>query len=120
MVILADRLTLLVCQFQEPSPDLPDKKLELLEPATLQYHIQLEQNDGKKSSTFEMNQYYDGPGNRAVTIFRSNGAELRIYVNGSNNERYTYIPTSKRSCFLNGYITISRFKSVKTLKTTCA
>jgi hypothetical protein len=79
----------------EPDPTIPDIPFKLDAPASLQYHMNLEQNDGLKKATFELDQYYDGPGNRAVTTFRSNGAELRIYVNGSNNERYTYIPVGQ-------------------------
>jgi hypothetical protein len=58
--------------------------------------MSLEENDGLQKATFELDQYYDGPGNRAATVFRSNGVEVRIYVNGSNNEQYTYVPSGKK------------------------
>ncbi len=58
----------------------------------LQYQMTMEQNDGSQQATFELDQYFDGPGNRAVTILRGRGVEVRFYVNGSNNELYTYLP----------------------------
>ncbi len=66
----------------------------------LQYHISLVKNDALKGSSFEYEQYYDGPGNRAVTIIKDNNyykqnEEVQIYVNGNQNERYTYVPAGE-------------------------
>ncbi len=71
---------------------MPNKPFALPKDNKLQYHMSMEQNDGLQKSTYELEQYYDGPGNRAATFFKSNGVEIRVYVNGSNNEQYTYVP----------------------------
>ncbi len=65
------------------------------------YHMSFTSNDASKKSSYEFEQYYDGVGNRAVTIIRDNAKftneEIRIYVNGNQNERYTYVPASESS-----------------------
>ncbi len=70
--------------------------------------MSIETNDGGKMATFEMDQYFDGPGNRAVTHFRSNGVEVRIYVDGNTNERVTHIPCCELCLNSEGYLFISR------------
>lgn len=76
----------------KPHPNIPDREFKLVKDEDLQYHMAIEDNDGSKQRTFEMDQYYDGPGNRAVTFFKSNSLEVRIYVYGNTNERVTHIP----------------------------
>jgi hypothetical protein len=72
-----------------------------------QYHMSVTSNDIAKKSTYEFEQYYDGKGNRAVTIIRDNSKymneEIRIYVNGNQNERYTYVPASSYFSFAEDF-----------------
>jgi hypothetical protein len=85
--------------FTEPDSSLPDVPFVSFFPKDdkLQYQLSVEKNDASKMTTIQYDQYYDGPGNRAVTIIRDSSRtagneEVKVYVNGNQNERYTYVP----------------------------
>jgi hypothetical protein len=111
--------------FVEPDASLPDIPFVLPKDDQLQYHMSIQSNDASKKSTYEFEQYYDGPGNRAVTIIRDNNAnnvneEVRIYVDGNKNERYTYVPAGELSffeCIQRHYMTTLLFQTHKSNQT---